>query len=228
MVSAAEMSMSKLTSFIEESERWIHMHQRTMETLCQGGQQSRQVEMWIKEITKSLGINKGNCANIIKDFLVQAGQSALYDQFKGNCKNHLKIENNLKHVLFYLELELTFSSTLDNVRHSTLNMIRLVGHFASIASLFPSSYKSKHRNFAYAAWAKEVTEDFSVYKCQEVMARFNQIFGETSEGKSLEFEERKRHHVLNCNFQMDNWAQEINLRLQSIFHKMMQEKIENR
>jgi hypothetical protein len=54
----------------------------------------------------------------------------------------------------------------------------LLSHYATVALLYPQSYKSEHRTCRYIQWLTDVAENFSVAKCHEIVAQFNQQVSE--------------------------------------------------
>ena len=62
-------------------------------------------------------------------------------------------------------------------------MFQMLSHYATVALLYPASYKSEHRTVKYVKWMSEIGEDFTVQTCHDVVGEFNQQFVEIGDSR---------------------------------------------
>ena len=120
-------------------------------------------------------------------------------------------------------VETGFRIHLDKMRASLHLGLQLLGHFTTMTSMYPRSYKEEHRVNLYLKWLRKINENFDSESCQEVVNEFNAKFVEVNN----ETKRMKQHHVMNLNFQLENWSQDIHFKLQAIFQRMINQGIEN-
>ena len=82
-------------------------------------------------------------------------------------------------------------------------------------------YKDEHRVTLYLKWMKEMNENFDIDACQNIVNEFNAKFVE----KDPEVVRMKQHQIMNLNYQLEAWSNDILLRLQNIFKRMMAQGI---
>ena len=139
----------------------------------------------------------------VAEFLRSAGQVHLLEQVE--------------------QVETGFRITLDKLRASLHLGLQLLGHIATMTSMYPQTYKEGHRVPLYLKWMRKLSEDFKVDTCTHVVNEFNAKFVDVdSKVKSLQ-----QHQIVNMNYQLENWSQDIHFRLQTIFQRMMGQGIEN-
>ena len=78
-------------------------------------------------------------------------------------------------------------------------------------------YKDEHRVTLYLKWMKQMNENFDIDACQNIVNEFNAKFVE----KDPEVVRMKQHQIMNLNYQLEAWSNDILLRLQNIFKRMM-------
>ena len=66
-----------------------------------------------------------------------------------------------------------------------------------------------------------ISDENSIESCHAVLAAFTAQFVDIA----LETGRMRQHHILNLNYQMESWTQEINFRLQNIYERMANEGI---
>ena len=202
---AVRIAQEKATKFIEEHEKRIHLHQRALEFALT----PLQLRKWTTEVSEIKVVNNGGesglasskTSNIVKSFLENAGQTSLLEQLQG-------VEN-------------VFGKGLEKLKSDLQTCLLLLGSYATVTSLFPQSYKTEHRNTLYVKWMHEVTENSSLESCHSVLAAFSAQYVDSG----LESTRIKQHHILNLNYQMESWTQEINFRLQNIYERIIKEGI---
>ena len=202
---AVNVANEKAIKFIEENERWKHLHQRALDVALTPAQ----IGKWTVEVAETKVVNSGGesrlastkTSNIVKTFLENAGQMALLEQLQG-------VEN-------------VFGKSLEKLKNDLQTCLLLLGSYSTVTSLFPHSYKSEHRNTMYVKWMSQVSENTSIESCMNVLASFSAQYV----GSGAEPDRIKQHHILNLNYQMESWTQEINFRLQNIYERMMKEGI---
>ena len=193
---AVKAARENLNKFIQENEKWSNLHQRAITMLLPAN-----IAKWQAEIAAA---TTSPASTLIKEFLENAGQSQLLEQFQN--------------------VESSFCIGVENLKQTLLSCIRLLSHYGSLSALYPQSYRQQHRTAQYVRLATAMTEDFTLAKSQEVIVDFTRRFVDTAvdDGRQL-----KRHHLLNLQYQMDAWTTEMNVRMQNIFQRLMSEGIEN-
>ena len=186
-------------NFIEEHERMQGAFGRIGASLFTGGQ----LVKWNTDLA-NMSFGSGTASSLVNEFLIKAGQLQLLSQLE--------------------QMETAFCIVMDKLRASLLVSLQLMGQYTSIASLYPASYKSKHRNNLYLGWLQSIMENFTADKCHEVIGQFT---NELVEADASEAARLKQHQVVNLNFQLENWAEEIHFRLQKIFQRLRSEDIES-
>ena len=202
---AVLIAQEKAFKFIEEYEKRMHLHQRATEFALT----PVQIRKWTTEVADIKVVNTGGetglasskTSNIVKTFLENAGQNSLLEQLQG-------VEN-------------VFGKGLEKLKSDLQTCLLLLGSYATVTSLFPQSYKSEHRNSLYVKWMREVTENNNMETCHQVLAAFTAQFADNG----LEATRIKQHHILNLNYQLESWTQEINFRLQNIYERILKEGI---
>ena len=148
MESAVQASQSRLEAFTEESERWVHLHQRASASVT-----GPQLTAWTAEVTRAATADGNPIAacSAVRTFLENAGQVALKEDLEA--------------------AEAAFCVGVDKLRTNLLASLQLLNHYFAVSSLYPRSYRQRHRSNLYARWARELVEDFSVTKCHQVRVR---------------------------------------------------------
>ena len=202
---AVAIAQEKVAKFIEENEKWNHLHQRALDLTLTPAQ----IGKWTTEVAETKVVNVGGesglasskTSGIVKTFLENAGQISLLEQLQG-------VEN-------------VFGKGLEKLKNDLQTCLLLLGSYSTVTSLFPQSYKSEHRTTMYVKWMTQISENSSIESCHNVLAAFtNQYVDKSSEKAHI-----KQHHILNLNYQMESWTQEINFRLKSIYDRMIKEEI---
>ena len=98
----------------------------------------------------------------------------------------------------------------------------MLSHYATVALLYPQSYKSDHRTVRYVKWMSDIAENFSAQTCQDVVTEFNQVFVEVGDTRLL-----KQHHILNVNYQLETWNQELKIEAGKVYERLFASGIEN-
>ena len=203
---AVLIAQEKVSKFIEEHEKRIHLHQRALEFALT----PVQLRKWTTEVSEIKVVNTGGetglasskTSNIVKTFLENAGQNSLLEQLQG-------VEN-------------VFGKGLEKLKNDLQTCLLLLGSYATVTSLFPQSYRSEHRSNLYVQWMREVSENSDLESCHKVLAAFTAQYADSG----LETTRIKQHHILNLNYQLESWTQEINFRLQNIFERIVKEGID--
>lgn len=194
---AVEASRTKIANYVEDYERLASMFQRVSQNLSSG-----QLAKWTTDLA-AMASGMTSPSAIVGDFLKKAGQTTLLEQLDG--------------------VETGFKISVDKLRASLGIGLQLLGTYISLSSMYPQSYKSEHRVNLYLDWLKLLSENFNNETCQLIINDFTDKFVDMeSDTKRM-----RQHHVMNLNYQLENWAQEIHFRLQNIFQRMINEGIEN-
>jgi|688.fasta_scaffold1536570_1 hypothetical protein len=98
----------------------------------------------------------------------------------------------------------------------------MLSHYATVALLYPQSYKLDHRTVRYVKWMSDIGENFSAQTCQDVITEFNHVFVEVGDSRRL-----KQHHILNVNYQLETWNQELKIETGKIYERLFASGIEN-
>ncbi len=195
METAVQVSQTRIDSFVEETERWAHLHQRAVSAVT-----GQQLTAWTAEVTKTF-TDTSATSRLVKEFLENAGQAQLLEQFE--------------------TVEGSFCIGIEKLKQNLLACLQLLNHYFGVSSLYPRSYRQRHRSTLYVRWAHELSENFTVSKCQELAAEFAGELADESEERQL-----RQHHVAGVAMQMESWAREVEFRLQNVFQRMSREKIE--
>jgi PI-3-kinase-related kinase SMG-1 len=201
---AVKAAKEKVASFVEENEKWGNLHQRALITVS-----PVHLSKWTADLA-AVNTNPNASGSLIKGFLENAGQGSLLEQFQN--------------------VEGSFCIGVENLKHTLLSCLQLLGHYGNISGLYPQSSKALHRTAQYVSLATRMTEDFTVATSQDVIADFTRRFIDTDFTAAAEDNGRRRlrqHHLLNLNYQMEAWGTEMNMRLRNIFQRMINEGIEN-
>ena len=202
---AVLIAQEKSLKFIEENEKRRHLHQRALDIALT----PTQLGKWTTDVGETKVVNAGGenrlastkTSNIVKAFLENAGQVALLEQLQG-------IEN-------------VFGKGLEKLKCDLQTCLLLLGSYSTVTSLFPRSYILEHRNTLYVKWMSKISDEHSIESCHAVLAAFTAQFVDMA----LETGRMRQHHILNLNYQMESWTQEINFRLQNIYERMANEGI---
>jgi len=197
---AVEASKFKIAAFVEEHEKISNVFQRVMSNISSGGQLTK----WSNELATGTTVNLTKLtSDAIADFLRSAGQIQLLEQVE--------------------QVETGFRISLDKMKASLNLGLQLLGHCSTMASMYPQGYKDEHRVTLYLKWMKQMNENFDIDACQNIVNEFNAKFVE----KDPEVVRMKQHQIMNLNYQLEAWSNDILLRLQNIFKRMMAQGIEN-
>ena len=98
----------------------------------------------------------------------------------------------------------------------------MLSHYANVALLYPQSYKADHRTVCYVKWMTDIAENFTVQTCQEVVSEFSRHFDEICDSRRL-----KQHNVINVNYQLETYSQELKFDVEKIYGRMFAAGIEN-
>lgn len=202
---AVMVAQEKAAKFIEECEKCIHLHQRALDSALTPAQLGK----WTTDVADTKVVNSGGesgiasskTSTIVKTFLENAGQIALLEQLQG-------VEN-------------VFGKGLEKLKSNLQTCLLLLASYSTVTSLFPQSYKSEHRNTMYVKWINQISENNSAESCHNVLTAFTANYVD----RGHEQARLKQHHILNLNYQMESWTQEINFRLQNIYERMIKEGI---
>lgn len=113
---AVAVSKANLKSFIDENEKWINLFQRAMANLVEN-----QLSQWSFEIQESGSHSGCMSGELIKDFLENAGQIPLLEQFQ--------------------TVEAAFCMGLEKMKLSLTGCLQLLSHYSTVSSLYPQSFK---------------------------------------------------------------------------------------
>ena len=195
---AVEASKSKISAFIEEYEKMAASFSRVMGNIASAGQLTK----WSNELASHSTASKMT-SETISEFLRSAGQVHLLEQVE-------QIETGLR-------------ISLDKIKASISLGLQLLGHCTTMAAMYPQGYRDEHRITLYLKWMQQLVDDFEFNTCQSVVNEFNAKFVD----KNPEFERLQQHQVMNLNYQLETWSQDIHFRLQNIFKRMISHGIEN-
>ena len=119
MENAVSMSKSKIKAFIDENNKWVNHYQRSKGNLVEN-----QLSKWNFEIQES-GVSI-DClsGDLIKEFLENAGQAQLLEQFQ--------------------TVEAAFCMGLEKMKQSLSGCLQLLRHYSTISSLYPQSFRYKN------------------------------------------------------------------------------------
>ena len=195
---AVEAARAKIASFIEDYEKLASLVQRVTNSI-NGGQLTK----WTSELSSLSSVSSSPSSQTVASFLRSAGQTQLLEQLES--------------------VETGFRIHMDKMRASLHLGLQLLGHCTTMTAMYPRSYKEDHRVHLYLTWLRKINENFDSQACQDVVNEFNAKFVDmNTEAKRL-----KQHQVMNLNFQLENWSQDIHFKLQTIFQRMMSHGIEN-
>ena len=198
MVEAAvKVAQTKIAAFIEENEKWTHLHQRAESCLTPD-----QIAKWTSEVS-DIRVLSAKANGMVRGFLDNAGQSSLLSQIQ--------------------TAETAFCEGIEKFRQDLQTCVLLVGHYSTMYGLYPLSHKADLRTSRYIRWMRQIADDFSLETCQSVHQEFTSVY----EDLSSDAARLKQHHVVNIHYQMENWNQQINMRLQNIYERMIEEQIES-
>lgn len=120
MVEAAvKVAEAKVQAFIEDNEKWIHLHQRAEYYLA-----PEQIAKWTSDVA-SLRPLVCDTTVTVREFLENAGQQQLLIQF-GNAED-------------------IFCKVFETCKQDLQTCILLLGHYSSMHNLYPQSHKQDHR-----------------------------------------------------------------------------------
>ena len=152
MVEASvKVAQAKITAFVEDNEKLIHLHQRAETCLTPD-----QIHKWTSEVATVKTGSMDNASGVVHEFLTNAGQAPLLTQ---------------------LQLaETAFCKGMEQMKQDLQTCILLLGNYSTMYGLYPNSHKGEHRTVKYDQWLKSIAEKFDLETCQRVHQEFTILF----------------------------------------------------
>ncbi|KAK6645471.1 hypothetical protein RUM43_001748 [Polyplax serrata] len=148
---AHNATMKLLKDKIEEYDKDINNYKTALSNI-----KGDILSHWVKQLTSKLYPDSFHTFDLVKEFLQTAGQSNMVAQ----CD----------------QTESEVGQLDKQQRQITRNCIDLLGEYAGLKALYPSSFES-HRSHKYKMWTQRLMDNMSVEVCRSVMSEFQKTYG---------------------------------------------------
>eukprot|EP00094_Tigriopus_californicus_P005418 TCALIF_05224-PA protein Name:"Similar to Smg1 Serine/threonine-protein kinase SMG1 (Mus musculus)" AED:0.14 eAED:0.15 QI:0/0.66/0.5/1/0/0/4/861/3250 len=196
METALKGAKTKVELFMDENEHWITLHQRALTNVSVS-----QLSEWSKHL-QSNAIGSKRSSHLVQEFLENAGQAGLFDQYQST--------------------EERYCGTIEQLQHSVGTILQHLATYCSISSFFPLSIQNEHRCALYKKWALRLLEDLSLETSSVVIAEFTEKFVDLP--KNQEF---RKLEIVNNFYQMNAWMNEVQFKVQAMYGWMSEQELKD-
>lgn len=192
MKEALEDSAKNLLELHEECGTKIESYAHALELI-----KGPQLTQWIQELNFPIDHDGHNVFYLIRDFLLNAGQSSMIAQ----CE----------------QAEAELGQCARQQTHLIKNCLELLSQFAAIAQYLPQSFIEKHRVFMYKKWTAILLEAESLDICNEVILDIhNSMAPENANNPSLQ-------HMTTFSYQLQSLYNAANIKLNKLYERLKAE-----
>lgn len=192
MKEALEDSAKNLLELHEDCGNKIDSYTNALETI-----KGPQLNQWIQELNFPIDHDGHNVFYLIRDFLLNAGQSTMIAQ----CE----------------QAEAELGQCARQQTHLIKNCLELLSQFATIAQYLPQSFIEKHRVFMYRKWTAILLEAETLDVCNEVILDIhNSMTPESSNNASLQ-------QMTTFAYQLQNLNNAANIKLNKFYERLKAE-----
>lgn len=194
METAIKGAKSKVELFMDENEHWITLHQRALTNVS-----VNQLSEWSKHLQSTV-IGSKRSSHLVQEFLENAGQAGLFDQYRS--------------------IEERYCATIEQLQQSVATILQHLATYCSISSFFPLSVQNEHRCALYKKWAARLLEDLSLETSSMVITEFTEKFVDMP--KNQEF---RKLEIVNNFYQMNAWLNEVQFKVQAMYGWMSEQEL---
>lgn len=122
------------------------------------------MSQWVKQLSSKLHPDSFQTFDLVKEFLQTAGQSNMVSQVKFLKCLFLGLKIQIRFFLDQCDQTEAEVGQLDKQqRQMTRNCVDLLGEYAALVALYPSSLEN-HRSKKYKVWTQKLLEKVSAEK----------------------------------------------------------------